>query len=1141
MDPNDDRETSQQTAADAAAEMASLSCNDSDGSSAARPATTGSAGSTTHFQAELLAHVQTGHMGLEAALRLLCERLLDLESCWERTQEEHKAKYWEMQQECLDRQQYLSGLNHNVRQDLRNLEKKVNQLQAAPAQEQAVEEVAPSNDAAVDVVIATVTSDSSVDAGGEATIREELRALKTKVDIIAANVLGEAEGESMEITKLGPSPPEGKESFHNNDDGSDTPTPYATTVEGAVDIGVEENNAESLSPTDDKDEATAEKDNQQHPEGRGSENLRLLPQRVRARSNWTKVRVNRAVLVKKIRRQVMAERKVSHSETIANRVERLEQALGVNVYTKGSGRLGVLAREVRLSLNMIVEHQARTASDNLSAPLCLFPAREGDLSLISAAATTLASPPESNGRTDINGGARTSSLKRRLSRLSISSESSSRGSTVGDSAAFVAGGGGSGADGSSTVLSGRFGGDVGRLWMSEDGGYLCVDLLLERTLEELAEGLAFAGSRVEQGRSRGASNSSSTPVGVASVSNSASDAGGIVGSTKKLLLASSTNEGPDEARASKLKREIERMQDRCARLGALVARLGAAQQHEQQRGDMENYGETGLEQPFAGHGAAEQQKQNIFFAAEEPFEERGAAIPPAEAAAIASEVLRLSCALAGDLQYLLSRPAYCRVLESFSFIPGRKCLCGRDFDAHHGNTAATAYTASATTTAGTAGGGGRLSAGEFVGGGDDGTGGCGPDHTHGFRVRPTLYQCFVFSLGHLSCFLATARSRSSHRALSSLTGELKRDVLTAELSAREAVAAAASAQKVARLASAEALEATARAASAAASARNEGSCLLEELHGQLAKAMRAERDRMELEKDERVKAERKKSLLLDTQLGHLKALLDSKAGQEDLTSIAKAMGDVEETLTVVRQSIPGQTAFLELQEALARKADKAYTKRKMTLLVSRVSALLKEESDEPSMAKKCLSCDRAFNKLSFNELELARQLPNVLESVEDTVMPAPQPQQERRVVGGGDPGNAENKGERVGWLKETPAEGGRPGSPGAPARQEAARPGSAPSARPRALEARSFGNNRPSSASPHRLGGGATSGSRPGSSGARARSARGVGGNSSFLPPAGAMAPAGSQSTHHSHLFSPAALSATYGPLSEAARKVRGT
>lgn len=62
------------------------------------------------------------------------------------------------------------------------------------------------------------------------------------------------------------------------------------------------------------------------------------------------------------------------------------------------------------------------------------------------------------------------------------------------------------------------------------------------------------------------------------------------------------------------------------------------------------------------------------------------------------------------------------------------------------------------------------------------------------------------------------------------------------------------------------------------------------------------------------------------------------------------------------------------QEALSRKADKAYTKRKMAVLVARVSALLKEESDEPSMAKKCLSCDRAFNKLSFKDLELVQQV-----------------------------------------------------------------------------------------------------------------------------------------------------------------------
>lgn len=36
------------------------------------------------------------------------------------------------------------------------------------------------------------------------------------------------------------------------------------------------------------------------------------------------------------------------------------------------------------------------------------------------------------------------------------------------------------------------GGDAGWMWMAEDVGHLCVDLLLARTLSELAEGLAFA-------------------------------------------------------------------------------------------------------------------------------------------------------------------------------------------------------------------------------------------------------------------------------------------------------------------------------------------------------------------------------------------------------------------------------------------------------------------------------------------------------------------------------------------------------------------------------------------------------------------------------------------------------------------------
>lgn len=128
--------------------------------------------------------------------------------------QEYRAKYWELQQECLDRQKHLSSLNNDVRQGLRNLEKKVEQL--VIAQEPGVEEVAPSNDAAVQAVAAAVEC-GSAGGGGENKIHEELRALKKKVDIIAANVLGEAEGDSADIAAAGPSPEE-KELLHSNGD-----------------------------------------------------------------------------------------------------------------------------------------------------------------------------------------------------------------------------------------------------------------------------------------------------------------------------------------------------------------------------------------------------------------------------------------------------------------------------------------------------------------------------------------------------------------------------------------------------------------------------------------------------------------------------------------------------------------------------------------------------------------------------------------------------------------------------------------------------------------------------------------------------------------------------------------------------------
>lgn len=76
----------------AAAAVGSLSCSTTDGSIATRSTSSvghsgGSAVSDeNHFSGRVLAHAEAGHRGLEAALQLLCERLLDLEGCWEKAQ-----------------------------------------------------------------------------------------------------------------------------------------------------------------------------------------------------------------------------------------------------------------------------------------------------------------------------------------------------------------------------------------------------------------------------------------------------------------------------------------------------------------------------------------------------------------------------------------------------------------------------------------------------------------------------------------------------------------------------------------------------------------------------------------------------------------------------------------------------------------------------------------------------------------------------------------------------------------------------------------------------------------------------------------------------------------------------------------------
>lgn len=103
-------------------------------------------------------------------------------------------------------------------------------------------------------------------------------------------------------------------------------------------------------------------------------------------------------------------------------------------------------------------------SDALSAPLCLIPARQGDASVLPlvlpAAADEYASVPDSLLRS-VNGG---------------------------DS------GMGAAEDGGVIDEMGKssIGEDIEWIRMAEDTDYLYVELLLARTLDELAEGLAFA-------------------------------------------------------------------------------------------------------------------------------------------------------------------------------------------------------------------------------------------------------------------------------------------------------------------------------------------------------------------------------------------------------------------------------------------------------------------------------------------------------------------------------------------------------------------------------------------------------------------------------------------------------------------------
>lgn len=123
---------------------------------------------------------------------------------------------------------------------------------------------------------------------------------------------------------------------------------------------------------------------------------------------------------------------------------------------------------------------------------------------------------------------------------------------------------------------------------------------------------------MEQGRSTATRHSSFAPTDRSSASAAAFDMGSAAASARKQLsYFANDEEGEGEGdggSAAKLKKEIERMQDRCLRLGALVSRLGAAQQREQKGGGQgeEAHAQLHTEQQYGG-----EQGRNVVFAAGE--------------------------------------------------------------------------------------------------------------------------------------------------------------------------------------------------------------------------------------------------------------------------------------------------------------------------------------------------------------------------------------------------------------------------------------------------------------------------------------------------------------------------------------------
>lgn len=240
-------------------------------------------------------------------------------------QKKTEEKFLELQQECRDRQNHLSTLNDNVREDLCLLQSRVDTLAEAQVPEDDAIPItpvaAPANDAAVGLVATTAVVAISDDGNGVdheetmAAMRQELHALRRKVEIMAANVLGESEGASTETAPGEEGGREGEgallQSSSSDDDSAGKIGTDAEQVPYDIADVDDEENTTSDSQTDDERGTSGDQGGkpQQHgQEEDGGESSRIILKKRKARKHWAQVRLHRAFLVKKIRRQVCATR-----------------------------------------------------------------------------------------------------------------------------------------------------------------------------------------------------------------------------------------------------------------------------------------------------------------------------------------------------------------------------------------------------------------------------------------------------------------------------------------------------------------------------------------------------------------------------------------------------------------------------------------------------------------------------------------------------------------------------------------------------------------------------------------------------------------------------------------------------------------